>query len=372
MASSTCIRLSFPKPTIRRGRIRFASTCTAGWAVLVPRRLTGFASDALPSGVEEISGVFLLAGPTPRGGSPARSTTSRASSIGSKRTYNVDENRVYLTGASDGGTGVYFVAFKDTTPWASFLPLIGDMMVLATPSVRADGDIFPGNAVNKPLYIVNAGRDRMYPAHVSRIYANHLQKVGAPVVFRVYPESEHSTAWWPDERATFEEFVHDHPREPLPDKISWQTDRTDRYNRAHWLVIDRLGSVDGESRLPDTNLLHRGRELDFGLRINSAVDRGAPGVGRGGRVERVSARLADRGSLRGSEPHRCAVGTGYCRTTGEVGDRQCRPRRHRAQRRAPHPGRRRLRRPRSRCRRPRFFPGRGRRGEPMWSAAEML
>ncbi|RPI55172.1 MAG: hypothetical protein EHM55_08670 [Acidobacteria bacterium] len=191
-----------------------------------------------------------------------------------KRTYNIDENRVYLTGSSDGGTGAFFMAFKDTTPWASVLPLIGDMMVLATPSVGADGDLFPGNAVNKPFFIVNGGRDRLYPAHVTQIYANHLRTIGGTVVFRVYPESEHSTAWWPDERAAFEAFVHDHPREPLPDRLSWQTDRTNRYNRAHWLVIDRLGSVAGESRLPDTNLLRRGRELDFGLRIDSAVDRG--------------------------------------------------------------------------------------------------
>ncbi len=191
-----------------------------------------------------------------------------------KRTYNIDENRVYLTGTSDGGTGAFFMAFKDTTPWASFLPLIGDMMVLAAPSVNADGDIFPGNAVNKPFFIVNGGRDRLYPAHVTQIYANHLQRLGGTVVFRVYPESDHSTAWWLEERPLFEAFVHDHSREPLPDRLSWQTDRTDRYNRAHWLVIDRLGEVEHESRLSDSNVLRRGRELDFGLRINSTVDRG--------------------------------------------------------------------------------------------------
>jgi hypothetical protein len=213
-----------------------------------------------------------------------------------KRTYNIDENRVYLTGASDGGTGAFFIAFRDTTSWASFLPLIGDMMVLASPSVGADGDLFPGNAVNKPFFIVNAGRDRLYPAHVTRIYANHLASIGATVVFHEYPESDHSTAWWPEERASFEEFVQDHPREPLPDKISWQTERTDRYNRAHWLVIDRLGSAPGESRLPDNNLLQRGRELDFGLRINSGLDRGrrAQEVVPGSNAFAIGLRAGDR------------------------------------------------------------------------------
>jgi predicted esterase len=229
--------------------------------------------DALPGVVDEIS-VFPAGWAESMWWSASQTDNLNRILDQLKRTYNVDENRVYLTGASDGGTGAYFIAFKDTTPWASFLPLIGDMMVLASASVRADGEMFPGNAVNKPFYIVNGGRDRLYPAHVTQVYANHLRVLGGDVVFRVYAESDHSTSWWPDERVSFEEFVQEHPREPLPDKVSWQTERTDRYNRAHWLVIDRLGAAPGESHLVDTNLLQRGRELDFGLRISSAVDRG--------------------------------------------------------------------------------------------------
>ena len=212
-----------------------------------------------------------------------------------KRTYNVDENRVYVTGISDGGTGVYFLAFRDTTPWSSFLPLIGNMTVLASAEVGADGEMFPGNAVNKPFFVVNAGRDRLYPAHIMQPYVEHLMKLGGDVVFHVQPESDHNTNWWPEERAAFEAFVEDHPRDPLPDKLSWETERTDRYNRAHWLVIDRLGDVAGESNLPDSNLLGRGVEYDFGLRINSNVDRGrrAADVVPGSNADRVGLHAGD-------------------------------------------------------------------------------
>ena len=213
-----------------------------------------------------------------------------------KRTYNIDENRVYLTGSSDGGTGVYYVAFRDPTAWASFVPMIGNMLVLGTPSVHADGEVFPGNAVNRPLYVVNTGRDPLYPAHTVEPYVDHLRKLGASVVFRVYTEMEHSTGWWADERPEIEAFVQDHPREPLPDKISWQTERVDRFNRANWLVIDRLGPVEGESRLADSNLLNRGRELDFGLRINSSIDRGrrAQEVTAGSNAFQIGLRTGDR------------------------------------------------------------------------------
>src|SRR5204863_5304786 len=77
-----------------------------------------------------------------------------------KRTYNVDENRVVVSGVSDGGTGAYYVAMKDTTPFASFLPLNGFIMVL--PSVTP-GDLFPNNLRNKPFFVVNGGKDPLYP-----------------------------------------------------------------------------------------------------------------------------------------------------------------------------------------------------------------
>ena len=251
--------------------------------------------DALPSGAEEIT-VYP--------GGWVRALWWSATQVDNlarildhlKRTYNIDENRVYLTGISDGGTGVYYVGFRDATPWASFVPLIGNMVVLGTASVRAEGEMYPGNAVNKPFYIVNTGRDPLYPAHVMEMYVDHLLKLGTQVVYRVYPELGHSTEWWTNERPELEAFVQDHPREPLPDSISWQTERVDRFNRAHWLVINRLGAADGERRLPDSNLLRRGRELDFGLRINSGVDRGrrAQEVVTGSNAFRVGLRAGDR------------------------------------------------------------------------------
>src|SRR5262249_54409927 len=79
-----------------------------------------------------------------------------------KRTYNIDENRVVVSGASDGATGASFIAMRETTPFASFLPLNGFIMVLANDSID-DHRIFPGNLRSKPLFVVNGGKDRLYP-----------------------------------------------------------------------------------------------------------------------------------------------------------------------------------------------------------------
>ncbi|HLH31440.1 MAG TPA: hypothetical protein VKY31_09575, partial [Terriglobia bacterium] len=46
-----------------------------------------------------------------------------------------------------------------------------------------------------------------------------------------------------------------HPRDPHPDRLTWETASLD-YNRAHWLVIDQLGTRPGESTsMADLNLM---------------------------------------------------------------------------------------------------------------------
>lgn len=170
------------------------------------------------------------------------------------RTYNVDENRVYMTGVSDGATGAYFYAMKLTTPFSAFLPLNGNMRVLATPSTRANGQLYAGNLVNKPLFIVNGGRDPLYPLTAVTPHVEMIRTAGATVEFRPQPEAGHDTSWWPEERGRFVAFVTRHPRQPHPESISWESERTDRYNRAHWVVITGLGRRAGDSAsLEDVN-----------------------------------------------------------------------------------------------------------------------
>ena len=154
-----------------------------------------------------------------------------------KRTYNVDENRVVLSGVSDGGTGAYYAAMRDTTPFASFLPLNGFIAVLKTETAEADGDLFPNNLLNKPLFVVNGGRDPMYPTSVVDPYIEQLKRGGVEVVYRPQPAAAHDTSWWPEVRDSFERFVADHPRKPLPDALSWESGSPNTPSRAHWMVI---------------------------------------------------------------------------------------------------------------------------------------
>jgi hypothetical protein len=178
-----------------------------------------------------------------------------------KRTYNVDENRVAVAGVSDGGSGAYYIAMKDTTPYASFLPLNGFIMVL--PSVGV-GDLFPNNLRNKPFFVVNGGKDPLYPTRVVEPYVTHLKTRGVELEYRPQLNGVHNTAWWPDVVDSFEAFVVNHPRNPLPDKLTWQSSGTRFDNRAGWLIIDKLaGGSATDAPLEDLNRIRETGQLMF-------------------------------------------------------------------------------------------------------------
>lgn len=184
-----------------------------------------------------------------------------------KRAYNVDENRIVLSGVSDGGTGTYYVAMRDVTPYASFLPLNGAIAVLRSSSVERDGEMFMNNMLNKPFFIVNGGRDPLYPTSLVEPYIAQMKKGGVTLTYLPQPEAVHNTAWWPEVKDRYEAFVREHPRSPYPDRVTWETDMTAGTNRADWLVIDALATAGAETApLPDVNDVALDSMPNFGVR----------------------------------------------------------------------------------------------------------
>ncbi|MEZ5290008.1 MAG: PDZ domain-containing protein [Vicinamibacterales bacterium] len=191
-----------------------------------------------------------------------------------KRQYNVDESQIYLTGTSDGGTGTYYLAMREPTLWSACLPLIGHIGVLANPTTGAEGELFVSNLVNRPFFVVNGLRDPKYPAARITPYIDTLRAAGVSVVFRAEPTGGHDTSWWSVERDLYERFVRDHPRPAHPPLLSWTTERTDRFNRIQWLVIDELGPRPSDMALVDTNTVAIQQDPEFGLRGDAKKEQG--------------------------------------------------------------------------------------------------
>jgi len=126
-------------------------------------------------------------------------------------------------------------------------------MVLANGEID-DGRDFPNNLRNKPLFVVNGGKDRLYPISIVEPFTRHLMRNGVRIEYHPQPDGEHNTAWWPEIQGPFEKFVADHPRDPYPDNLTWEAADTAN-NRAHWLVLDSFGTPPGEAKeLSDLNI----------------------------------------------------------------------------------------------------------------------
>ena len=180
-----------------------------------------------------------------------------------KREYNVDENRVFLSGVSDGATGLYYIATHDTTPYAAFLPLNGYVLVLRSPELEIRSSIFLDNLRNKPFFVVNGGRDPLYPIRLVEGAIRYLSDGGVRISYLPQPDAGHDTEWWPAVKVPYESFVRTHPRVPLPDTLTWEVSETRTWNRAHWLIVDSLGGTPADATdLPDLNLADGRRVFD--------------------------------------------------------------------------------------------------------------
>ena len=196
-----------------------------------------------------------------------------------KRLYNIDENRVVVSGVSDGGTGAYYIAMRETTQYASFLPLNGFWPVLTNEDIQHAAPLYPNNLRDKPLFVVNGGRDPLYPSERVDPYIEHFKKGGVTVDYHPQPEAGHNTRWWPEVKEAFETFVRNHPRNPLPDMVTWEAADPTAFNRAHWLVVDRV-LEDGvaTTSLPDLNNMTDPPAPDFGVRsVGTRINRVVPG-----------------------------------------------------------------------------------------------
>ena len=184
-----------------------------------------------------------------------------------KQSYNIDDNRAYLAGVSDGGTGAYFFAFKQPSDWAVFLPYIGHPGVLRNSQSGPGHQLYFENLKNKPLYIVNGEDDPLYPVSSVQPFIDILKDMEVHHVFTAIENGGHNTRWMGDETPKLEQFKLDNPRDPLPETLYWVADRTNRYNRNAWLRIDEL---DIEGRPVMLQVTRDGNAIDVASdRVNA-------------------------------------------------------------------------------------------------------
>jgi hypothetical protein len=152
-----------------------------------------------------------------------------------KRDYNVDDDRVYMGGFSDGGSGSFAHAMLEPTDFAAFLCLNGHMGV----GSRTGGKhLYAPNMMNTPIYATTTHDDRLYPTRKMGPTMNMAAKAGADILFRSF-EGEHDFDDIRSDLPVMWEFLERHPRDPFPPRIVWEAAET-KHGQCMWFSIDKI------------------------------------------------------------------------------------------------------------------------------------
>jgi hypothetical protein len=208
---------------------------------------------------------------------------------GTKREYNIDDDRVVATGFSDGGSGSFYLGLAHPTPFAAFLPLNGHVGVAGVGGFQ----VHLRNLVGKPLYIANTENDSLYPSAGVKPFIDALKNLGASVVWRDIPKYRHEPTYLDDERPAIWEWLSKQKRVAEPKRILWEG-TAKAPSRVHWLEVTGVKETGNDIDFPDVNPMLTSNRVLLGITIDQAfegpgvkvdtVNEGSPAAGAGMKV----------------------------------------------------------------------------------------
>lgn len=153
-----------------------------------------------------------------------------------KKQYTINPNKIFMSGFSDGGSGTYFFALTNPQYFAGFIPVCGHMAVAQQQSNETVSFM---NLNNSPIYILNGGKDQIYPSEAIEPIIHYLNANGLHLDFKNYPEMDHRTIIIEQDSEHIINFIQSHKRNPFPDSIYWES-TGDSFNKYLWLSIDYI------------------------------------------------------------------------------------------------------------------------------------
>ncbi len=96
--------------------------------------------------------------------------------------YNVDEDRIYVTGLSMGGFGTWTLAATTPNRFAAIAPICGGGEPETAPLIS-----------HLPIWVFHGAKDTVVPLKRSQEMVDALKRTGADVDFTVYPEAGHDS-----------------------------------------------------------------------------------------------------------------------------------------------------------------------------------
>jgi predicted esterase len=166
-----------------------------------------------------------------------------------KRECNVDDDRVWLGGFSDGASAAFLYAMVAPDDYAAFVALNGHMGVGSL-----DGNLptYAPNMANTPVYAVTTFDDPLYPSRVMRRTIDMARSAGADILYRELPGT-HDFDYADEELPRIAAFLKGHPRDRFPSRIVWEV-AAPEYGACRWLAVDAVTVDDAAPWHADFNV----------------------------------------------------------------------------------------------------------------------
>jgi hypothetical protein len=155
-----------------------------------------------------------------------------------KKIFNIDDDRVFISGHSNGATGVVSYLLKEPGLFAGFYGFNSNPRV-------STGGTFIRNALNRSYFNVSTDKDYYFPLSGHDTLARMAVSLGIDWQNHTYKGFPH---WFPDfdeSRPAFALMFSDmavRTRNPYRHDLYWECDDT-RHGRCDWLNIDRLDTL---------------------------------------------------------------------------------------------------------------------------------
>lgn len=158
--------------------------------------------------------------------------------------YPIDEDRIYLTGVSMGGSGTLSIALRRPDVWAAIAVVCGGAPA-GTPELA-------GNALNLPVHLFHGDADTVVPVETGRRWHEDLKAAASDVTYREFRGEGHNIAPLAYKDGYVFRWFEKHRRNRVPQAMSFTTP-SHRYNAAYWLRVDsfepgRLATISGKVR----------------------------------------------------------------------------------------------------------------------------
>ena len=172
-----------------------------------------------------------------------------------KRLFNVDEDRVYLTGDSMGGWGTWNVASRHPDLFAAIAPVFGgsdyhsrmseEDLTKLTPLERFENEkesswAMADGLLNVPIFIHHGDADQAVNVDFSRWAARLLQRWGYDVRYHEYPGRVHEALESQNGNISIEWFLR-HRRDPNPRHMRIRSAEL-RNASAYWARVNQAAS----------------------------------------------------------------------------------------------------------------------------------